>query len=120
MNILRTEAIPGSGRRVFIPSLPTRWDAATGQRVGVYNLHDAAQFGVLFTLSADTQCEEESLTAIKTAMSDYDNQDYILAIGDVARIIAAVLAAQESANSARLLQWDKRAQKYFVTEVVFE
>jgi hypothetical protein len=120
LTIKRSEAIPGTAGRVFVPALPTRWDAVTESRQGVYNLNDAAKFGTIVVLSNDTDPEPSAIVAMEEALELFNPKtDYILAIGDVARLLVAVLAIPEEVEKARLLQWDKRAQKYFVTEVIF-
>ena len=122
MKIIKREDLPVEQtgvHRVFVPSLPTRWDGIAEQRSAVYDLSPAKIYGTLFSLSIDVQEAQEALTAIANGMADFSENDYILAIGDVTRIVAAVLAAKEKLSSAKLLQWDKRSQQYLITEVIF-
>lgn len=121
MTVTKIELDPATkAGRVFVPSMPTRWNPDTNSREAVYSLTEAEAFGFTFMLSLDVEEENVAQQSIKMEMTDYCADDFVLAIGGITRILAAVLTAKENFGRVRLLQWDKRLKKYFCTEVNFE
>lgn len=105
--------------RVFIPSLPTRFDIATNSRIPSIDLNPAAAFGELVHMTNEGDTIEEAMDKIHSAVSTMDEDDYILAVGDVALIAAALVYANDRFSSAKLLQWSRKSHKYNIQEVKF-
>lgn len=100
---------------VWIPSLPHRYDAATQQMVPSHDVNAAAEYGKLAVIvdgPIDTHNIKSALAVVRSAPIDQD--DFIMAIGDVVLIAAAIAAAP---SGIRVLRWDKRARTYSVLEV---
>ena len=59
-----------------------------------------------------------TITRIKKALKEFNDEDFLLLIGDPAAIGVAVhIALQNNRQKARLLKWDKREYRYYPVEV---
>lgn len=104
--------------KVFIPSVPTRWDEATRGRVPSIDLNPAAQYGELHTLSDGQGPFEDQLESVRlTAGEAIDKDDYILCVGDVVLTAAAIAIANAMNGVVNLLRWDREAKHYNVVTV---
>ena len=86
------------------------------------NILSASDFGVLeFILPARENMMFSpipTITRIKKALKEFNDEDFLLLIGDPAAIGVAVhIALQNNRQKARLLQWDKREYRYYPVEV---
>lgn len=105
---------------VFIPALPTRFDQAIQMRVPSIDLNPAARFGELVIMSKEDDALDEAMDCIKSKIdNELTRDDYILSVGDVVLITAAMVYANDKLGFARVLQWDRKLQKYHITEVRF-
>lgn len=100
--------------KVFIPTLPTRYDAATRARVPALDINPALRYGELVTMIDEGE-ELDELVGLSYAIAP---GDYILAIGDIAALIIVTANVCHRLGSAQLLRWDRKKQDYYVTEVV--
>ena len=86
------------------------------------NILSASDFGVLeFILPARENMMFSpipTITRIKKALKEFNDEDFLLLIGDPAAIGVAVhIALQNNRQKARLLKWDKREYRYYPVEV---
>lgn len=102
--------------RVFVPSLPTRYDAATQQQVPIIDLNPAAKYGTLVVL-AEHPMTVDDIDAVEIRTQDIDSTDYIMATGDVALVGIAIAHAITQNGRARILRWSKQRHQYDVWEV---
>ena len=107
-------------QKVYIPSIPKRWDEATGSRVPSIDLNPAAQYGELKALSSN---QEEPLykqiEQAKTNIKGIDVDDYILCVGDIVLTAVAICEAVKINKVVRLLRWDRKRHGYDEVEVKF-
>jgi hypothetical protein len=102
--------------RVFVPQLKKRRDRATGELVNEFDLSPAGKFGQMITI-LPTGRPDMGIEAIKQAMrralSDFSDKDYLLLIGDpLVMATASITAANANAGRVRFLRWDKWAKAY--------
>jgi len=113
-------------KKVFIPSIPTRWDKATSTRVPTIDVNAASQFGDLILLvdeaaaGADIQSQIERIeTGIDDELTDPLGEYYLLCVGDIPLIAAAAHYIQDHHGFISLLRWDRIEQRYNVSEINF-
>lgn len=104
-------------RKVFIPSIPNRWDAATEQRVPSVDLNPAGAYGDLIAMSNGTGDLDSQITDVKRKTSEVTVDDFILCVGDVVLTAIAIAKTCERNGTARLLRWDKQRHCYDEIEV---
>lgn len=106
-------------RKVFIPCLPTRYDAATNSRVPSIDLNAAATFGELVTLTRAPleMTLEKGIDKMYESALNVRPDDLILCVGDVVFVAALIAYVCEENGTAKLLRWDKAERKYTITEV---
>lgn len=102
--------------QVFIPQEPTRWDAATGVAVSMYNFTPALRYGSI------TVCLEPNISfhmtrpvaaALQTKMAEFKADDYLIAVGSPLVIaLSAHFALQATGGKLNLLTWDRREGEY--------
>lgn len=103
---------------VWIPQLPTRYNKKTGEREPIIDIQasKADQYGRVEVLQLGPTNEvaaDETVDAIAEQIANhYAPQDYILCIGDVRLLSAAIAAAWIVVGSANLLRWDSRTETY--------
>lgn len=104
--------------KVFIPSLPTRHDEATGQTVPALDLNPAAEYGELVHVHMGPITRETITGAIDTAREqNVGPEDYILAVGDIVLLTTLITAACQANGTAQVLRWDKKHRAYDVVTV---
>ena len=119
--------------RVFVPSLPTRYDAATQKQVPSLDLNPATKHGTLKIITSGPQATGDRLVAaIEACVAaasdvedgyDYYEGDSVLAVGDsilqAAFIAKAVegLAGDGTYHPVRVLRWDRKNNKYDEVEI---
>jgi len=86
------------------------------------NILSASDFGVLeFILPARENMmfsPAPTITRIKKALKEFNDEDFLLLIGDPAAIGVAVhIALQNNRQKAKLLKWDRREYRYYPVEV---
>lgn len=103
--------------RVYIPQEPMR---RVGERwVPMYDLTSAREFGELAVLMARLPLDmDEVVDQIKPQLEGFNDNDYIMAVGDPAAIaIAAMIASYENAGRVKLLRWDRRMGRYLESQL---
>ena len=86
------------------------------------NILSASDFGTLeFILPARENMmfsPVPTITRIKKALKEFNDEDFLLLIGDPAAIGVAVhIALQNNRQKAKLLKWDRREYRYYPVEV---
>lgn len=107
-------------RKVFIPSLPTRYDAATQSRVPSLDLNPAAQFGELVKMvegPVDKDSIQSAINAIAEAAQDIEPDDLVLCVGDFILAAACIAYACDRNGAVNVLRWDKNRRSYDILEV---
>ena len=103
---------------VWIPSLPTRYDAATHTRVPSLDLNAAARYGAMVNMTTgDQKPIQESIAEIENASQDVQSDDLILCVGDVVLCAAAISLVNQQNGHVNLLRWDRLRRTYEI-EVV--
>ena len=104
-------------RKVCIPSIPTRWDAATGSRVPSVDLNPASKYGDLVAMSDGVGNLHEQLAQVAESAETIAVGDLILCVGDVVLTAAAMAKVNARLCAVRLLRWDKQKHAYDAVEV---
>lgn len=107
-------------RKVFIPSLPTRFDAATQSRVPSLDLNPAAQFGELVKMvegPVDKSNMQAAIDAIGEAAQEIGPDDLVLCVGDFVLAAACIAYANDRNGAVNVLRWDKARRSYDILEV---
>jgi len=99
-------------KKVFIPSIPTRWDAATESRVPSVDLNPAAKFGDLIAMSTGIGTMHDQIEEVARKAQDITDADYILCVGDVVLTAVAISAADRRLGTITLLRWNKTRHAY--------
>lgn len=104
--------------RVFIPSVPTRFDAVTQTRIPSMDLNPAADYGELVVMSEAGEEMESAIDRVYSLSQNVGKDDFLLAVGDIVLIAAAIAYISDNLGSARILRWDKHERKYHMVEVM--
>ena len=106
-------------REVYIPSLPTRWDAATHSRVPSLDLNPAEKYGDLINMTTESyERTQDGVDAVLEAAENIGEDDLILCVGDVVLCAAAIAQAARQNGKANVLRWDKNRRGYEIETVV--
>ena len=104
---------------IYVPSLPTRWDAATKAQVPTLDLNPATEFGKLFIITRGPQSTGSQLDeAINAVIDDarlynYKRGDAVLMVGDPILNAAFISAAAgDNYQPVRCLRWDRKTHSY--------
>lgn len=86
------------------------------------NVMSAEEFGVLTpVLGPDAQITFASapwVRKIRTALHDYNGEDYLLAIGDPVAIgVCCAVAAEATGGTFKMLKWDRQERRYYPVEI---
>ena len=106
--------------RVFIPVLPTRYDAATDKRVPSLDLNAARKYGDLsYMLTGPVKPEELSsaIDLIRDQSKLIREDDFVMAVGDVVLVAATIAYVSQRNGAANVLRWDKQRRDYDVVKV---
>jgi len=105
--------------KVFIPNLPTRYDNVTQKRIPSIDLNPASVFGELQPIFEGKPSNyDDAFDAIEDCIKgEMMPGDYILSVGDVILVAAAILYANEAFDCARVLRWDRQQHRYEKVEV---
>jgi hypothetical protein len=107
--------------RVFAPQQPSRFDTSTRLWIPTMNMQPAAKYGELVVLlppNANRLHTVPLLEALKTGMSDFTKDDWLVAVGDPSLIAAAAcIASRKTGGVLRLLKWDRLTSDYIAAEM---
>jgi len=114
--------------KVFVASLPTRWDAATKKQVPSLDLNPAMEFGELVILTEGRKEADDfpkAIDLICKAAGQFTNEDYILFVGDP--ILNSVLVSEINDNAhytdhepfcdIKCLRWVRKDRCYEVLKI---
>lgn len=110
----------GNRRKVYVPSMPSRHDEVTGDRIPLLDLAAAEPYGdvTLLTPMAASIDVERDLEYVREGMVDFQSTDLIVAVGDLLLASAAIAYACDMHGSAQVLRWDKTIKQYDLVEIV--
>lgn len=94
-----------------------------GDMVPAFDLTPASEYGDLQVLHVGPVgvSIDFYLKAFQEALSDYQDEDFILPVGDPALIGAAcAIAADMNEGRFTVLRWDREARRYIPTEIDLE
>ena len=107
--------------KVFVPQQPSRFDAATGLWIPIMDLRPAAKYGdlvIMFNQNASRADLHDVVSVMQEHMAAFQPEDYLVALGDPAFIVAASMIASRKSNGAvRLLKWDRNERIYYPAEI---
>lgn len=107
--------------RVFAPSIPSRFDAASHLWIPSVEISPAEKFGKLVVMLPPNAARAglaPCVAAMKERMEDFTEEDYLIGIGDPSLIGAAsCIAARKTGGLLRMLKWDRMAKDYYLAEV---
>lgn len=106
--------------KVFAPQCPTRYDPMLDTRVPIVDLLPAKRFGdvvVLLPNNVTGMMMSPIVTCLKERLSEFDNRDFLIAIGDPSIIAAAAGIILKRLGTMKMLKWDKRLKDYNVVEI---
>lgn len=107
--------------KVFVPQQPSRFDAATRLWMPTVNLDPAKEYGaveVMLPPNANRLHTAPLIAAIKDKMSEFTEDDYIVAVGDPSLIAAAAcIAARKTGGLLKMLKWDRMSRSYISVEI---
>ena len=105
--------------RVFIPSVPSRYDPLSQRHIPTIDLSMAEAFGALVPLvDLDASLRDtHAIAELKARMREFESTDYILAAGDIVLVAAALAMACRAHGSAKVLRWDRLTRTYDCVEV---
>lgn len=107
--------------KVFIPSIPSRFDPGSKLWIPTVEAKPAERFGELVIMLPPNGARAglvPCVDAIREKMRDITADDYIVCVGDPSLIGAACcIAARKTGGLLRMLKWDRMAKDYFLAEV---
>lgn len=107
--------------KVFVPQQPSRFDAATRLWIPTVNLDPAKEYGdveVMLSPNANRLHTAPLIAALKDKMSEFTEDDYIVAVGDPSLIAAAAcIAARKTGGLLKMLKWDRISRNYISVEI---
>jgi hypothetical protein len=96
-------------------------DFATGQMTPVMDFRKVLEYGdpvVCLPPGRVSLAPGPTVDALKQALRDFTDDDYIVSVGDPSAIfIAAMVVGQNNRNKCKLLKWDKDARRYIQVTV---
>ena len=106
--------------KVYVPQEPSRYDAEFGTRVPTVDLRPAMAYGevvVMLPANVTGMLMAPVVQALKEKLSEFTDDDSLVAIGDPSIIAAASGIVLYKNKRLKLLKWDKRAKAYSVAEI---
>lgn len=111
--------------RVFVVQIPTAWDPETRTRVEKFDLSPAEEYGkVVHVLGPDKLRDDEDpqLVAqrVYDALDGFQDDDYLLPLGDPAVCAMAVIGATSRASGVvQVLKYHRSAGRYFPVRIEY-
>jgi len=107
-------------RKVFIPQVTTRWCETNQKKVPAFDLSPAAAHGQLHPILEvdDNPAYLARLTQkITKAMENFQEDDFLLAVGDPSIIAVCAGIVLRKFNRMNLLKWDRKLGIYIALEI---
>jgi hypothetical protein len=106
--------------KVYVPQMPSRYDAATKLWVPSINIDPAKPYGevvVMLPPNANRLHISPLIVALREQMRDYGPEDWVVAVGDPSLIAAAAcIATKKTGGILRVLKWDRQTSQYLAVE----
>jgi hypothetical protein len=106
--------------KVYIPQVPSRYDQQTRLWIPTVNVDPARKFGelqIMLPVNANRLHTAPLIAAMKESMAEFNDQDWIVALGDPSLIAAAAcIATRKTGGILKLLKWDRLASDYIAVE----
>lgn len=87
----------------------------------MYNFKPALKYGMLHTLlssAASLMAPVPTVRLLREKLKDFDDGDYLLAVGDPTAIAAACMVASDvNHGRIKLLKWDGKYHEYYSTQI---
>ena len=110
--------------KVYVPSLPTRFDKATGEQVPSLDLNPATAHGELTVITRGPQATgaelDDAIQVVAEAAEDYNPLagDSVLMVGDPILNVTFIAAyARTFTDPVRVLRWDRSTHSYSVVSI---
>lgn len=107
--------------RCFLPQEPTRYDAATGLRKVTMDFTPALRYGeikVCLPPNISLFATHPVAVALREQMKDFDEEDYLIAVGDPTLIgMAFHIALMKTGGRFNQLKWDRHTGQYLKLRV---
>lgn len=111
--------------KTHIPHLPTKYDPVRDRRVPYVDVWVAEEkFGKIALMSdsilnpsKNRDQFDQALEQVADAAANVKAEDWIMAVGDVLLVAAAIAYAIDQNGSARVLRWDKEKRSYYEVEM---
>lgn len=107
--------------KVYIIQEVKTIDPTTGQMVTTMSFEKAKKFGELVTCCSSGRIgftPAPTVYALKNALKDFCDDDYIVPVGDPSLIaIAGAVAASVNRGRFNILKWDRRTSDYISVTV---
>lgn len=97
---------------VWVPHLPTRWDAATQGLVPSVDLNDAERFGEIRPMSELGIERDEMIDGLVDACKEVGENDYIMCVGDSSICAIAIALVLVERGTCNTLRWDRPTKQY--------
>jgi len=106
---------------VYIVQEPQRRDRITGEFVPAFDLTPASIYGDLKVIlpPGNSMLSTAPMVAkLKYELRNFNDDDYLLAVGDPAAMTAAAaIAAKNNRGKYVLLKWDREARSYITLRI---
>ncbi len=107
--------------RVFVTQEVTHRENKGGRLVKKFDFSKAWRYGQLVFLTSQTKAVYEPSVVLGSALNklrDFNDEDYLLPIGDPV-VVSACAAAAAAANRGRMnvLKWDKNSKDYVLFQL---
>ena len=107
--------------KVFVVQEPVKRNPGTGVTERLMDLTPAARYGELETMLPSISLPlgaENWVPKLRSALSAFSDDDYLLPVGDMSAIAAsAAIAAQHNNGRFKVLKWDRGARAYAVQQI---
>lgn len=106
--------------KVYLPQLPSRFDASLQMWIPSINIQPAEEFGETFTVmppDASRLSTKQLTKAVRERMQDFSEDDYLVCIGDPFLIALCSIVAAEMTDKVKFLRWDRMAHAYTQLEI---
>lgn len=107
--------------RVFIVQEPLTRNRTTGELERMFDFSDASLYGrleLLLQYGRVALSPAPMITTLRKKLRDFNDDDYIVPVGDPTAIAAAAtIAANNNRGQIKFLKWDSRSRTYTAIEM---